>query len=385
MTAQRNRDATEAAVRWHRRLVEEQDCELQAEDFAEWEAWSAQPENLETFRAVCRVWDACSAPSMRMALPTDAEIAADEYDGSVSMAEWRSKRGQNERGFSSRRGGFHPDRFLHSPKVLVLAACLLTAAVTLALYGELIWGKLFGYSHTYITTSTQRDTVTLLDGSVLTLAPNTKVTAHYTASRRDLLLEKGEAWFKVAHDGARPFSVAAGTGVIVALGTQFDVRRERDSLEADRVTVAVGYGSVEVRPPSEGSVWTAGGGGRGAKSREWTPTRLAQGQEVTYDSTGLRGTVRQADLEAIAGWKQVKAEYEQTPLKTVIEQVNRYSDKPVVLSDPDGTLGSLPFSGTVFEFQLAGWLEALQVTYPVEVIELPDRVVIRSRNYQVLH
>jgi transmembrane sensor len=382
MTTQRSggSDPIEDAVRWHRLFVEGDVSTLESGEFTEWAAWSGQPENIQTFRAVHHVWESCGAPALKTSLPTDADIAADEYDGSVSMSEWLSRRSHNEGHLSLCPRGLNRRTFLRHRGVFSLVACLITMGVVLALYHDIIWGKLFDESRTYATTSSQRKLVTLSDGSALTLAPNTKVTTHYGANRREVALERGEAWFKVARNGASPFTVWAGAGEIVALGTQFDVRREKGTSLTDRVTVAVGYGSVEVRLPSKESISPSVGQAGNAKPAGWTPARLKQGQEVTYDSTGLRGAVQQADLEAVAGWKQVKSEYDHTPLKTVIEEVNQYSDKPVVLSDPDGALGSIPFSGTVFEFQLSGWLQALQATYPVEVIELPDRFIIRPRN-----
>jgi ferric-dicitrate binding protein FerR (iron transport regulator) len=75
--------------------------------------------------------------------------------------------------------------------------------------------------------------------------------------------------------------------------------------------------------------------------------------------------------------------YEDTPLSSVIPELNHYSDKPIVLSSSDGKVGELPYSGTVFELQIPGWLETLQATYPVVVTELPDRFVIRLRHGRV--
>ena len=84
-------------------------------------------------------------------------------------------------------------------------------------------------------------------------------------------------------------------------------------------------------------------------------------------------------------WKEGHLEFRDTPLRDVIQEVNRYSDQRIVLSDDgDGAVGSLPFTGTVYEGQVTGWLQALQTVYPVEVAQYPDRVVMRMRNAPLL-
>lgn len=374
-------NSTETAVRWYRRLVEGDVSTLSTKDLIDWAAWSTQPQNIRTFRQVNRIWGACGASTLSTALPGDAEIAADEYDGSVSMSEWLSTRRHNKR--DSSRGGpvMDLDRSRRVPKYfLYAAACLTTIGVLLGIYHQLLGEKLSGESRTYVTTSTQRKVVTLPDGSVITLAPDTKLMTHCTVGRSYVVLEKGEAWFKVARNSTRPFTVSAGTGEVVVLGTQFDVRREKGAAGTDRVTVAVGYGSVEVRPPPKDLLMSSQA--KDMNPVAWTPARLTPGQEVTYDASGRRGTVTEVDLEGVAAWKQVKLEYRQTPLRVVLEEVSRYSEKPIVLSDSDGSVGAIPFTGTFFEFRVTGWLQALQATYPVEIMERPDRFVVRPVHTQ---
>ena len=59
------------------------------------------------------------------------------------------------------------------------------------------------------------------------------------------MLERGEAFFKVAHDASRPFVVEAEPRRIVVTGTEFDVRRAPDALE-----VSVAEGHVKVETPA---------------------------------------------------------------------------------------------------------------------------------------
>ena len=47
----------------------------------------------------------------------------------------------------------------------------------------------------------------------------------FTRDRRDIDLAQGEAWFEVARNRNRPFTVHAGPVRVQAVGTAFDVRK----------------------------------------------------------------------------------------------------------------------------------------------------------------
>ncbi len=165
--------------------------------------------------------------------------------------------------------------------------------------------------------------------------------------------------------------VLAGAGIITAVGTQFDVSRELDS-GADRVTVVVKDGAVEVGPP------------RATEPRvdpmspsTWTPARVKRGEGISYDTAGPKGHVTEVDVDTVAAWVEGRLEYNDAPLSVVIPRVSRYHEKPIVLADE--AAGEIPFTGSVFAGQIDSWLHALQTVYPVEIVESSDRIVIRSR------
>ena len=65
--------------------------------------------------------------------------------------------------------------------------------------------------------------VALSDGSSFDLNTNSRVLVDYSERTRVILLERGEAFFKVAHDTQRPFWVHAGNSWVRAVGTAFNV------------------------------------------------------------------------------------------------------------------------------------------------------------------
>ncbi len=115
---------------------------------------------------------------------------------------------------------------------------------------------------------------------------------------RQILLKHGEAWFEVARDATRPFTVLAGGGAITALGTEFNVDLDA---EQDHITVTVSSGFVEVRPAAERRAQPGSNQSPdAAPSAAWMPERLGVGQSLSYGRKGPKGTVRTADMRPSA-------------------------------------------------------------------------------------
>jgi transmembrane sensor len=361
---------TLAAVRWFHRFLRDNVSTLPADELADWAQW-ADPQHLKQFHRVKLLWRHLGDVLPGIPRPARAECAEDDYDGSIPISAWKAQR-------SHRRRGWH----LHRSKLFAIAACAsgITGGIAAYLHPEYLRSILGDRVQSYATAASQHRVIALADGSSITLGARTELSTHYTASRRIIFLERGEAWFSVAHNPRRPFTVLAGGGAITAIGTQFDVRRELDSSNLDRVTVTVGNGTVEVGPPKETiSKDVVEPSDLGARDQpEWTSARLVQGQEITYDTEGPRERIKAVDLEAVEAWKVGRLEYRRMPLKLVIPSVNRYSEKLIVLAD--GSVGELPFSGTVLEDQVSDWLRALASALPIEVTESRDTIVISARD-----
>ena len=87
-------------------------------------------------------------------------------------------------------------------------------------------------------------TITLADGTVLTLGAGTELETVFSGSAREVRFATGAVLADVAADPERPFFVKAGPLTARALGTAFDVRSS-----ASVYRVAVAEGRVEVRYP----------------------------------------------------------------------------------------------------------------------------------------
>lgn len=69
---------------------------------------------------------------------------------------------------------------------------------------------------------------TLADGSVITLNKNSTITYpdKFTGDKREITLVKGEAFFEIAPDKAKPFLIHINDAVVKVVGTSFNIRRQ---------------------------------------------------------------------------------------------------------------------------------------------------------------
>lgn len=184
----------------------------------------------------------------------------------------------------------------------LLAACL--ALAVLALPGPI-----------YETQPGQSRQVVLSDGSQVALAPGSRLRAASRWRPRALALERGEAFFVVAHQPTgQPFTVQAGDALVRVVGTRFDVHRG----VSNAVRVEVEQGVVQV---------SGGPGGQGPA------VTLRAGQTALADARGL--AVGVLTSSSLAGaWRQGRLAYDDAPLSEVVADLNRYSRRPLAIGSP---------------------------------------------------
>jgi hypothetical protein len=101
-----------------------------------------------------------------------------------------------------------------------------------------------------VNTTGKEKRIQLLDGSLIVLANNSEVTYQEPfTSKRDITL-KGKAYFKVAKDKTRPFTVFSGAVSTTALGTEFTVTAFENT---SQIIVRLYKGKVVIKPVGKGS------------------------------------------------------------------------------------------------------------------------------------
>jgi transmembrane sensor len=179
----------------------------------------------------------------------------------------------------------------------------------------------------YATAAGQRLTVTLVDGTQLTLAPATRVRVAADFGRPTGVREVellGEAYFAVVHDVAHPFVVRAHGAVARDVGTAFDVRAYPEDAEA-RIAVA------------EGMVAVAASGGA---VRERPLLRAGDVATVEQSAVTVEHGVDVADLTA---WRDGDLAFTKTSIRDAAAELSRWYGLDVHVDD--ASLGGQLVSG----------------------------------------
>lgn len=246
-----------------------------------------------------------------------------------------------------------PARRGTSRRLTIIASLALAASVAIFSLLVMPWlaasrvqGEEFATSH-----AAQRE-VTLADTSHVTLGAASSVVTRYSDSVRHLTLENGEAYFEVMSNHERPFIVDAGSVTVTAVGTKFDIRRTRQ-----RVLVTVTEGVVDVVPTDTNA-----------------PVRVPAGQRATLEIDAHRLVIAAIDPKAALGWQRGRLEYVAEPLSSVIEDVNRYAARPILIGDD--SLRDITYTGTVFGDHAQEWAQALSSVFPVQIVKRDDGSVL---------
>jgi transmembrane sensor len=201
-----------------------------------------------------------------------------------------------------------------------MASLRLRLAMVVGLCALLVAGGLFFARGEVLSTGVgEQRLVTLEDGSIVRLNARSKVVVRMSAKRRDLELIEGQALFDVAKDPRRPFVVHTDGMAVSALGTSFDVNRRRNGTV---LTVLDGRVRLDARPDKGAAARAASGG-----------IAVAAGEQATVDKSGAVDMGVAANVSAATSWIHNLLVFEDAPLETVVEELNRYSRRQIVLDD----------------------------------------------------
>ncbi len=191
----------------------------------------------------------------------------------------------------------------------------------------------------YMTAKGEVRQLTLPDGSMATLGPQSAIALKYHDIDRTVELLAGMAFFEVAPDPARPFSVLSGSVKTTALGTAFDI-----SDDAGILTLSVDHGVVEFRADASAS----------------TALRLSDREWISVDPASGRVDRGQREAGQVASWRDKLIIAERETVSALVARISRWVPGRVVLADP--FIGRQRVSGV---FDLNDPVRALQaVVHP---------------------
>ncbi len=237
---------------------------------------------------------------------------------------------------------------------LALAAAALTVLLAAGAVG------LFLSQRGVVSTATgERRVLSLQDGSRITLNTDTRVLVRYDAEARRVRLERGEALFEVKRAPSWPFIVTAGGREIRALGTSFEVRRYGEQ----RVSITLVEGRISVAPAGAGA----------SPPRQEVTVLALPGQRVTF-APHQAPRVDRPVLKQVIAWQSGEVVFDDTRLSDAIEEMNRYSERRIVVEDP--RVAALRVSGLFQAGDSEEFAQGVAATFGLRVEELGNRIVL---------
>jgi transmembrane sensor len=304
------------AASWHLRFIERPDLrETLRPQFEKWLA--SNPTNERAYRDVDRAWKVAQ------------EVADDPQLRALREAAL-------ERAHRPRRL-----RALGATAATAIGA-LIVAALLIARPGTILDGRRAVPSPVLVYRSAigQTRQVRLSDGTLVLLNTGTTVLVRYGPTERQLTLRAGEAYFDVAKDAKRPFRVLVPIGEVIAHGTRFDVRSDRQALK-----VALLQGIVSVRRQSRADLWLK-------------PRQLLVATSLDVKIMPI------ADPRAYTSWSEGYVIFDNSTVADAAAELNRYSVRKIVIRDVG--LARMRVSGTFRTGQSAAFVGALNYYAPVK-------------------
>ena len=219
--------------------------------------------------------------------------------------------------------------------------------------------------------------VPLQDGSNITLNTGSKVRVDLDQEERRINLEQGEAFFEVAKDPKRPFIVQAGNKRVIAVGTQFSVRRQGDDVQIVVTEGAVrfetsGSSRFQVKEPSRSA-------NRSVSSEEGSATpqfpRLTAGTiALARDEDLLVQDTSVAKAEEILSWRQGYLTFHETTLSDAVDEFNRYNTHKITIED--SKVAALRISGTFRPTNYEAFLRLLEDGFSIHGQSSGDKTTL---------
>jgi transmembrane sensor len=224
--------------------------------------------------------------------------------------------------------------------------------------------------HVYTTAIGEHASISLPDGSTMELDSNTRARVDFSPRQRVVHLERGEAFFSVAHEAPRPFWVLGGGVWVRDVGTAFNVDLRSNAV---RVTVSQGQIKVGAIDPLLGKIPFL----NASLPRTPALSELTAGQEADFHGPAMVvQSLTSSALTRAVSWRTGTLYFEDQPLSAVVDELRSYT--PLTLVVPQASLRNLSIAGT-FKTNpqgVASFLVMLQQGLGLTVQRQGNRVLI---------
>ena len=188
----------------------------------------------------------------------------------------------------------------------------------------------------------------LPDGSSIWLAPDTRLKYNENFKENRNLQLHGIAFFEVERDELNPFVISTKNGEIEVLGTAFNINA--DSIQT---IVSVDHGLVALR-------------------RDKEEIKLGQNEMAISSSSGI-SSKKDVSLNYQA-WRTGKFTFDSTPLRLVVEELNRYYNNKIELQIESD---SLELTAQFDKNSLDEVIEIIVLTCGIEANKNNEKIVLK--------
>lgn len=200
----------------------------------------------------------------------------------------------------------------------------------------------------YETTIGERRRIVLEDNSVAMLDTDTRIAVKYDETSRLIDLQRGRVNFHVSADRVRPFTVSGAQQTIVSHESDFEVRRDGETIS---VVLIDGHATVE----SHGH-----------------ETVLQDGERLIASDADTR--LDKPRLQPLLAWQKGRAILENDRLVDAIGEINRYSTMKLTIGDP--AVAELRVSGVYKVGDNLGFARSIARLLPLRVMQSDDKVIL---------
>ncbi|HEY4125978.1 MAG TPA: FecR domain-containing protein [Rhizomicrobium sp.] len=210
----------------------------------------------------------------------------------------------------------------------------------------------------YSTTIGGSETITLADGTLIQLNTDTALRTRFDEHHREVVLDRGEAFFQVTHDAKRPFVVMAAGHRVTDLGTKFSVRNGDNRVE---VSLIEGRAQFESTTSNK------------AQSAVLKPGDVVVATEHSMHLT----RASQENLSKQLGWRRGVLIFDNTTLATAAKEFNRYNRRKLVIGD--NAAANLTIVGTFQANDVEAFADVAQFILHLKVQKRDQETVVSRR------
>lgn len=215
----------------------------------------------------------------------------------------------------------------------------------------------FMFELAYESTISENDVkeVKLPDGTLVWLNTKSKLwfPSEFGKNERKVVLE-GEAYFEVAHNKAKPFTIFANGTETTVLGTSFNLRAYKEQA-TELVLVS---GKVQFSKADQQVI-------------------LKPGEIVTTTSEEVKIEVAENLNLNFQSWKTRQLVFDNSELSEVAQTLQRHFRRAVILKG--NGLGNCKFTGKFEQPELNEILEIIEAAGNLEIIEDNNSVIIKGQ------